>query len=104
METLKLTHCFLFKDYEKLRADVLTSTTQSIPQGLAQMQQQPQQLQQQNQFLPRGVINKQWRAQAPTSSSQSSSQPSDLVRSVPIFQANLQGNLYLKQISKTILL
>jgi hypothetical protein len=53
-------------------------------------QQQPQQIPQQNQFMPRGVINKQWRAQAPAGTSQSASP--DLVRSVPIFQANLQGN------------
>jgi hypothetical protein len=79
-----------FKDYEKLRADVLTSTTQSIPQSMTQMQQQPLQLQQQNQFMPRGVINKQWRASPPVAP-QPSSSASDLVRSVPVFQANLQG-------------
>ena len=62
---------------------------------MAPIQQPPQQIQQQTQFMPRGVINKQWRAQAPTTSNQSSSP--DLVRPVPVFQANLQGNLSLLQ-------
>lgn len=53
-------------------------------------QQQLQQQQPQNQFMPRGVINKQWRPQAPPASAQPSTSASDLVRSVPVFQANLQ--------------
>lgn len=69
---------------------MLTSTTQSIP--MQQLNQQPQQQQQQvpNQFMPRTVINKQWRAQAPVILTPPSTSASDLVRSVPVFQANLQ--------------
>lgn len=58
---------------------------QMIPQP---MQQPP--MQQQNQFMPRAVINKQWRAQAPIIPPQTSSSNSELVRTVPVFQANLQ--------------
>lgn len=82
---------FFFKDYEKLRAEVLTSANQGISQNVSQMQSLPQQLQQQHQFAPRGVVNKQWRAQTPIVSTHASTSSSDLVRSVPVFQANLQG-------------
>lgn len=60
---------------------------------MAQLNQQPQQQQQQqvqNQFMPRAVINKQWRAQAPVIPTPPSTSASDLVRAVPVFQANLQ--------------
>lgn len=56
-------------------------------------QQQPQIQQQQppQQFMPRTVVNKQWRAQAPVIPSPSTSAGPDLVRSVPVYQANLQA-------------
>ncbi|KAG5672534.1 hypothetical protein PVAND_002656 [Polypedilum vanderplanki] len=82
---------FSDQDYEKLRADVLTTTTQSI--SMPQQIQQPQQVQvqpQQPQFAPRGIINKQWRPQTPgVVNSQAPSTSPDIVRSVPIFNANL---------------
>lgn len=80
-----------------MRADVLTTTTQSIqmPQQGMQMQQQkqqhPQQMSQQQQFVPRGMIQKQWRGQAPVVSSPNVQTGADLVRSVPVYNANLQA-------------
>lgn len=58
---------------------------------MSPMQPLPQQIQQQHQFSPRVVVNKQWRAQAPIVAAHASTSSSDLVRSVPVFQANLQG-------------
>ena len=58
---------------------------------MTQLGQPQQQQQAQNQFMPRSVINKQWRAQAPVNPTPPSTSTSDLVRSVPVFQANLQA-------------
>ena len=69
-----------------MRTDVL-----STPQQHHQNHPGPQQQQQQQQFAPRGIVTKQWRNQTPVISSPSTIQPSDVVRSVPIFQANLQA-------------
>lgn len=68
---------------------MLTTTTQGIPmpQQQVSIQNQPQQ---QPQFAPRGMVPKQWRGQTPIVSSPTVRSP-DIVRSVPIFQANLQA-------------
>jgi hypothetical protein len=62
-----------------------------MPQQV-QLQQPQQQIQQpQQQFAPRGMVAKQWRGQAPIVSSPSIPQGGDIVRSVPIYNANLQA-------------
>lgn len=67
---------------------MLTNTSQNMP--IPQMPQQSQQQQQQQPpFIPRAIVNKQWRPQTPVISAPSTS--SDIVRQVPIFQANLQS-------------
>jgi len=73
----------------------MTQMTQQQQQQQPQPQQQPQ-VTMQNQFLPRGVVNKQqqWRPQAPIIQHPVAPIPSsssDVVRSVPVYQANLQA-------------
>ena len=97
--------CEISKDYEKLRPDVLSSTSnQNVPHTQISQQQQPlQNIQQplpnllndpmkQQQFLPRaGVANKQWRPQVPLQALVPMSPNETVVRSVPLFQANLHA-------------